>query len=71
MESSDFFKNFRNQIRSSKRVESNNVHEEMDDDYDHQRQDILSTIDNAVENKDGFDGVYQLHHKTSPFREKV
>ena len=58
MESSDFFKNFRNQIRSSKRVESNNVHEEMDDDYDHQRQDILSTIDNAVENKDGFDGAY-------------
>lgn len=56
MESSDFFKNFRNQIRSSKRVESNNVHEEMDDDYD--RQDMLGTIDNAVENKDGFDGAY-------------
>lgn len=58
MESSDFFKNFRNQIRSSKRVESNSVHEEMDDDYDHQRQGILSIIDNAVENKDGFDGAY-------------
>lgn len=58
MESSDFFKNFRNQIRSSKRVESNSVHEEMDDDYDHQRQDILSIIDDAVENKDGFDGAY-------------
>lgn len=56
MESSDFFKNFRNQIRSSKRVESNNVHEEMDDEYD--RQDMLSTIDNAIENKDGIDGAY-------------
>lgn len=56
MESSDFFKNFRNQIRSSKHVESNNVREEMDDDYD--RQDMLGTIDNAVENKDGFDGAY-------------
>lgn len=56
MESSDFFKNFRNQIRSSKRVESNNVHEEMDDDYN--RQDMLNTIDNAIENKDGFDGAY-------------
>lgn len=56
MESSDFFKNFRNQIRSSKRVESNNVHEEMGDEYD--RQDMLSTIDNAIENKDGIDGAY-------------
>lgn len=56
MESSDFFKNFRNQIRSSKHVESNNVHEEMDDDYD--CQDMLGTIDNVVENKDGFDGAY-------------
>lgn len=56
MESSDFFKNFRNQIRSSKHVESNNVHEEMDDDYD--RQDMLGTIDNVVENKDGFNGAY-------------
>lgn len=56
MESSDFFKNFRNQIRSSKRVESNNAHEEIDDDYD--RQDMLGIIDNAVENKDGFDGAY-------------
>ena len=56
MESSDFFKNFRNQIRRSKHVESNNVHEEMDDDYD--RQDMLGTIDNAVENKDGFNGAY-------------
>ena len=28
----------------------------MDDDYD--RQDMLGTIDNAVENKDGFNGAY-------------
>lgn len=56
MESSDFFKSFRNQIRSSKRIESNDVHEEID--YD--RHDILDTIDQAIENKDGFklDGAY-------------
>ncbi len=56
MESSDFFKSFRNQIRSSKHIESNDVHEEID--YD--RHDILDTIDQAIENKDGFklDGAY-------------
>ena len=56
MESSDFFKNFRNQIRSSKRIESNDIHEEIDDD----RHDILDMIDQAIENKDGFksDGAY-------------
>lgn len=56
MGSSDFFKNFKNQIRSSNHVESNDVHDDVDDD----RRDMLDMIDKAAENKDGaeIEGAY-------------
>lgn len=59
-ESSDFFKNFRKQIRDSKVNTTDNHKSEIGDDYDDHRYDILDTIDHAEENKDGFDthGAY-------------
>ena len=56
MGSSDFFKNFKNQIRSSNHVESNDVCDDVDDE----RRDMLDMIDKAAENKDGveIEGAY-------------